>query len=104
MNTSKRYSLETRERAVRLVQKQEAEHESQWTPISSIAPKVGCTKETLPRVERLGSGIENGHFAGLELFAETVWDEEHATSAAFNRALRALYPPSPSLITRARRE
>jgi len=55
-------------------------------------------------VERLGAGIENGHFTGLELFAETVWDEEHATSAAFNRALRALYPPSPFLIIRARRE
>jgi transposase-like protein len=49
MNTSNRYSLETRERAVRLVREQEAEHESQWAAISSIAPKVGCTRETLRR-------------------------------------------------------
>ena len=49
MNTAKRYSHETRERAVRLVQEAEAEHETQWAAISSISAKIGCTKETLRR-------------------------------------------------------
>ncbi len=49
MNTAKRYSPETRERAVRLVQEAEAGHETQWAAISSIAAKIGCTKETLRR-------------------------------------------------------
>ena len=47
MSTSKRYSPEVRERAVRLVFEQQVEHESQWAAIGSIAAKIGCTAETL---------------------------------------------------------
>ena len=43
----KRYSPETRERAVRLVWDTESEYSSQWAAIRSIAEKVGCTAETL---------------------------------------------------------
>jgi transposase len=46
-STSKRYSPEVRERAVRLVLEHQREHESQWAAIVSVAAKIGCTPETL---------------------------------------------------------
>ena len=45
--TSKRYSPEVRERAVRLVLEHQHEYGSQWAAMGSIAGKIGCTPETL---------------------------------------------------------
>ena len=64
MNTSKRYSPEVRERAVRLVRETEQEHGSQWAAIQSIAAKIGCTHETLRRWVRQ-SEKDRGERAGL---------------------------------------
>ncbi len=47
METSKKYSPEVKERAVRLVFDNQQEHESQWAAIRSVAAKIGCTAETL---------------------------------------------------------
>ena len=47
MNTTKRYSPEVRERAVRMVFEHQSDHDSQWAAMESIAPKIGCTAETL---------------------------------------------------------
>ena len=64
MDTSKRYSPEVRERAVRLVREAEQEHSSQWATIQSIAAKIGCTHETLRRWVRQ-SEKDRGERAGL---------------------------------------
>lgn len=45
--TQTRYPVEVRERAVRLVFDSQGQHGSQWAAIEAIAPKIGCTPETL---------------------------------------------------------
>lgn len=49
MTRGSRYSLEVRERAVRMVEEQRADYSSEWEAIGSIAAKFGCTAETLRR-------------------------------------------------------
>ena len=45
--TLKRYSLEVRERAVRMVREHRGDHFSQWEAIGSIAAKIGCGAQPL---------------------------------------------------------
>jgi len=63
-STSRRYSPEVRERAVRMVFEHQHEHGSQWAAIVSFAAKIGCTPETLRswvrRVE-----VDEGRRAGV---------------------------------------
>ena len=59
-----KYSPEVRERFVRLVQEHTAERGSQWAAIAAIAPKVGCTTETLRRWVRQAER-DAGQRAGL---------------------------------------
>ena len=63
MNKTMRYSPEIRERAVRMVFEHQAEYDSQWAAMGSIASKIGCTAETLRkwvrRAER-DQGLRDG--------------------------------------------
>jgi len=63
MSRKSRYSPEVRERAVRLVFEHQAEYDSQWAAMSSIAAKIGCTTETLRKWVRQSEqdqGIREG--------------------------------------------
>ncbi|HIA3117960.1 TPA: IS3 family transposase [Escherichia coli] len=47
MTKNTRFSPEVRQRAVRMVLESQDEYDSQWAATCSIAPKIGCTPETL---------------------------------------------------------
>ena len=64
MTSPTRYSPEVRERAVRLVLEHQGEHDSQWSAITSVASKLGCTAETLRKWVRQGER-DRGVRAGL---------------------------------------
>jgi transposase-like protein len=64
MGTGTRFSPEVRDRSVRLVDEQTQAAGSQWAAICSIAPKIGCTAETLRRWVRQAERNQ-GKRAGL---------------------------------------
>lgn len=47
MTKNTRFSPEVRQRAICMVIESQNDYGSQWAAISSIAPKIGCTPETL---------------------------------------------------------
>ena len=82
MSKSNRFSPEVRERAVRLVQEHRGEYPSLWATIESIAPKIGCSPQTLHEwVKRheIDTGLREG-----------VSSEERDHIKALEREVKAL--------------
>lgn len=46
---TKKYTAETKQRAMDLVIEAQKDHSSLWSAIQSVAPKIGCTPESLRR-------------------------------------------------------
>ena len=62
--TTNKFSPEVRERAVRLVLDNEAQHPSRWQAIMSIAAKIGCTPQTLNDWVKK-TEVDSGRRAGI---------------------------------------
>ena len=62
--TTNKFSPEVRERAVRLVLDNEAQHPSRWQAVMSIAAKIGCTPQTLNDWVKK-SEVDSGQRAGI---------------------------------------
>ena len=59
-----KFSPEVRERAVRLVLDNEAQHPSRWQAVMSIAAKIGCTPQTLNDWVKKAE-VDSGQRAGI---------------------------------------
>ena len=64
MGRHTRFSLEVRERAVRMVFDHRGEYDSEWEAIRSIAEKIGCSAETLRKWVRQ-TEVDTGRRGGL---------------------------------------
>jgi transposase-like protein len=62
--TTNKFSPEVRERAVRLVLDNEAQHPSRWQSVMSIAAKIGCTPQTLNDWVKKAE-VDSGQRAGI---------------------------------------
>ena len=89
-NTSKRYSAEVRERAVRLFQEHVHEYPTRWEAMVSIAAKIGCTAETLRswvlKTEASADPRRNTALAERERFKQL--ERENAELKRANEILR----------------
>ena len=63
MGRPSRFSPEVRERAVRMVEEHQEAHASEWAVLQSVAPKLGCTAETLRKWVRQAQR-DTGHRPG----------------------------------------
>jgi transposase-like protein len=64
MGRQSNHSPEVQERAVRLVLETQAQHESEWAAIKSVAGKIGCTPETLRKWVRR-TQVDSGKRPGV---------------------------------------
>ena len=82
MTRRNRFSLEVRERAVRMVFEHGREYGSQWEAICSIAEKIGCSPETLRKWVRQ-TEVDTGRRGG-------VTSEEQTRVKELEREVREL--------------
>ena len=62
--TTNKYSPEVRERAVRMVFDNQAQHDSRWSAILSISAKIGCAPQTLNEWVKKAE-VDRGERAGV---------------------------------------
>ncbi len=85
MTKNTRFSPEVRQRAIRMVLESQGEYDSQWAAICSIAPKIGCTPETLRvwvRQHERDTGGGDGGLTTAERQRRKSWNVKIVNCAA----------------------
>ncbi len=100
MTKNTRFSPEVRQRAVRMVLESQGEYDSQWATICSIAPKIGCTPETL-RVWVRQHGRDPGGGEGGLTTAELLRLKELERENGNRRRSRNTLPQVPVFLAKA---
>ena len=79
MSKSNKFSPEVRERAVRMVQEHRGEYTSLWAATESIAPKIGCTGQTLNEwVKRHETDHgQRGAITDATIIPSAAWPRQH---------------------------
>ena len=103
MTSPTRYSPEVRERAVWLVLDHQGEHDSQWSAITSVSSKLGCTAETLRKWVRQGER-DRGVRAGLSSEERRRLKELERENRELRRANEILRKASAYLSTFGRQQ
>ncbi|OVD20125.1 transposase [Escherichia coli] len=91
MTKNTRFSPEVRQRAVRMVLESQGEYDSQWAAICSIAPKIGCTPETLRvwvRQHERDTGGGDGGLTTAERQRRKAVERENRAMSPRNEFLR----------------
>ncbi len=90
MKKSNKFSPETRERAVRMVQEHRGEYPSLWAALEYIAPQIGCVPQTLNewvnRAEVDAGGREGVKTSEAQLKKE--WEREVKEARRANARLK----------------
>lgn len=68
----KQYSAETKQRAIDLVIEAQKDHPSLWSAIQSVAPKIGCTPESLRRWHQQPLAKQNPIIATTQSQADRI--------------------------------
>ena len=94
MGRPSRFSPEVRERAVRMVEEHREAHASEWAVLQSVAPKLGCTAETLRKWVRQVGHSKWRFGMRCSMRSSRVPMRLHAGSTArdYERMVRALIP------------
>ncbi|ERD13084.1 transposase family protein [Escherichia coli B105] len=103
MTKNTRFSPEVRQRAIRMVLESQDEYDSQWAAICSIAPKIGCTPETL-RVwvrqhERDTGGGDGGLTSAERQRLKELERENRELRVQFFRLLNRRYEKASIILT-----
>ena len=90
MGRPSRPSPEVRARAVRMVEEHREAQASEWTVLQSVAPKLGCTTETL----RIKEPFDRPRQAGVGLLASAKHNaKQEAKGRELSDCAETLSPP-----------